>query len=319
MIFEKQVLNMYKGMMHTRCDDTETVFYFSAEDFRGLKKEPYAFQSVLGHTLQGYLYCYEEPIQNRIVVFDHGFGGGHRAYMKEIERLCRHGFLVLSYDHTGCMESGGASPNGLSQSLCDLNDCILSIKADARFAGFDISVVGHSWGAFSTLNIAALHKEISHIVAISGFVSVEELIKTFFGGPLKGYRRAVLALEKEVSPQFSSFHAVESLSDSSVKARLNYSANDKLCRRAHYDILREGLQGKENIRFLLVDNKGHNPNYTEDAVRYLGEFTKARAKLLKKKCLTAEEKERFVSSFDFDRMTAQDETVITEILKHLEA
>ena len=36
MIFEKQVVNGYKGTMHTRCDDTETVFYFSAEDFEGV-------------------------------------------------------------------------------------------------------------------------------------------------------------------------------------------------------------------------------------------------------------------------------------------
>ena len=45
MIFEKQVVAMYKGMMHTRCDDTETVFYFSPEDFQGLKTESYPFQA----------------------------------------------------------------------------------------------------------------------------------------------------------------------------------------------------------------------------------------------------------------------------------
>ena len=30
---------------------------------------------------------------------------------------------------------------------------------------------------------------------------------------------------------------------------------------------------KENIKLLLVSNKGHNPNYTEDAVKYLGELS----------------------------------------------
>ena len=61
MIFEKQVVNGYKGMMHTRCDDTETVFYYSAADFTGLSSEAYAFKSSMGHTLQGYLYSYEIP------------------------------------------------------------------------------------------------------------------------------------------------------------------------------------------------------------------------------------------------------------------
>ena len=319
MIFEKQVVNTYKGMMHTRCDDTETVFYYSAADFTGLLSEAYAFKSSMGHTLQGYLYSYENPIENRLIVFDHGFGGGHRAYMKEIEKLCAHGYRVFAYDHTGCMESGGKSPNGLAQSLRDLDDCLTALKADARFAELDISVMGHSWGAFSTLNIASLHPEISHIVAMCGFVSVEEMIKTFFAGPLKGYRRAVLALERESNPTFITYNAVESLKNANVKALLIYSEDDQLCRRAHYDILKEGLAEKENVSFFFVSGKGHNPNYTADAVKLLGEFGKARTKFAKKKNATKEEKADFVASFDWEKITAQDEDVWSEIFAHLDA
>lgn len=319
MIFEKQVVNAYKGMMYTRCDDTETVFYFSAADFPGLKAEAYSFKASAGHTLQGYIYSYDHPIEGRLIVFDHGFGGGHRAYMKEIELLCRHGYLVFAYDHTGCMESGGASPNGLAQSLCDLNDCMTALKSDERFAGRKLSVMGHSWGAFSTLNISALHPEITHIVAMCGFVSVEEMIKTFFSGPLQGYRKAVMALERESNPEFSRFQAVRSLSQSTAKALLIYSEDDRMCRRAHYDLLKQGLDGKENLRLMLVSNKGHNPNYTEDAVKRLAEFSKARAQLLKKKNPTQAEKASFVASFDWEKMTAQDEAVWDEIFAHLDA
>lgn len=318
MLFEKQIVNMYKNMMYVRCDDTETVHYFSAEDFPGLKTEPYAFRASAGHSLQGYLYSYENPICGRLMIFDHGFGGGHRAYMKEIEMLCRHGYLVFAYDHTGCMESGGETPNGLAQSLCDLNDCLNTIKSDERFAGLDLSVMGHSWGGFSTLNISALHPEISHIVVMSGFVSVEEMMKTFFSGLLKGYRKAVLALEKESNPKFFGFNAVESLKSSKTKALLIYSEDDKLCRRTHYDILKSELDRKENIRFMLVNHKGHNPNYTEEAVKLLGEFSQARAKFTRKKHLTTEEKKAFVASFDWEQMTVQDETVWAEIFRHLD-
>ena len=318
MIFEKQIVNTFKGMMHTRCDDTETVFYFSSEDFPGLKKEPYSFKAAAGHNLQGYLYSYDSPISGRLIVFDHGFGGGHRAYMKEIEMLCKHGYRVLAYDHTGCMESGGATPNGFAQSLCDLNDCISAIKKDAQFAGLDISVMGHSWGAFSTMNITALHPEISHIVAMCGFVSAEEIVGTFFAGPLKGYRKAILALEKESNPKFFEFNALKSLSASSVKGLLIYSEDDMMCRRVHYDILKEGLAGKQNIRLMLVNNKAHNPNYTEEAVKLLGEFSKARAKLAKKKNASSEEKAKFVASFDWEKMTEQDQSVWKEIFEHLD-
>jgi dipeptidyl aminopeptidase/acylaminoacyl peptidase len=319
MLFEKQVLNTFRNGFIVRCDDAGTAHYFSAEDFPGLQSESFAFPSSVGHTLQGWFYHYENPIPGRIVVFDHGFGGGHRSYMKEIELLCRHGFLVFAYDHTGCMLSGGENIRGFSQSLRDLDDCLKALKATDRCKNLDISVMGHSWGGFSTLNICALHPEISHVVVLSGFVSVENLVNQFFGGLMKGYRKAVLALEQESNPRFSQFNAVQSLSKSTAKALLIYSDDDQLCRRAHYDILKEGLDGKENVRFLLVSNKGHNPNYTEDAVKLLAEFSKARTKFAKKKNATQEEKAHFVESFDWDQMTVQDEAVWNEIFAHLDA
>ena len=309
---------MFKGMMHKRCDDCETVFYFEPDNFPGLRFEDRSFKASAGHTLQGRFYEYDGAIPNKLIVFDHGFGGGHLAYMKEIELLCRHGYRVFAYDHTGCMRSGGESPNGLAQSLCDLNDCIEMLKSDERFAGCDISVMGHSWGAFSTLNITALHPEISHIVAMSGFVSVEKMISMFFSGIMKGYRKAILALEKESNPRFFGFNAVESLKNSDTKALLIYSADDQMCRREHFEVLKSGLEGKENIKFLLVENKGHNPNYTEDAVKYLGEFSRARAKLVRKKNLSKEEKARFVASYNWERMTAQDNDVWQKIFEHLD-
>jgi hypothetical protein len=79
------------------------------------------------------------------------------------------------------------------------------------------------------------------------------------------------------------------------------------------------LAEKENVSFLFVSGKGHNPNYTADAVKLLGEFGKARAKFAKKKNATKEEKANFVASFDWEKITAQDEDVWNEIFAHLDA
>lgn len=320
MIFEKKILDIYRGMAFTRCDDSGNVFYFSADNFSGLKSEPYVFTASAGHQLQGYIYIYENPIPDRLVVFDHGFGGGHRSYMKEIELLCRRGYTVFAYDHTGCMESGGKDTNGMAQSLCDLNDCISTIKADSRFAGCSISVVGHSWGGFSTLNITALHPKITHIVALAGFVSVELLVNSYFGGVLKPYRKAIMALERQANPSFVGYNAIQTLASSPVKALLIYSDNDMRCHKAvHYDALEKALDGKENIRLMLVSGKGHNPNYTGDAVKYMDEFfTELTRKTKKKQLQTAEQKAAFRASFDWERMTAQDEAVWEEIFDFLE-
>lgn len=318
MLFEKQILEMYKGMMHARCDDNGTAFYFSHNDFKGLECEPYTFTASAGHALKGYLYAYDSPIEGRLIVFDHGFGGGHRAYMREIELICRHGYRVFSYDHTGCMESGGDTPNGMAQSLCDLNDCIAWLKSNEKFTGLDISVMGHSWGGFSTLNISAIHKEISHVVVFSGFVSVKELVASFFGGVMKGYRKAIMNLELEANPEFSLYNAVESLKESSAKALLIYSENDALVKKKHYAMLKNGLSERKNTEFILVKDKGHNPNYTEDAVKYLGQYVSEKNRLMKKgKLNTDEEKSKFLSSFDWKRMTEQDDKIWSKIFEFL--
>jgi pimeloyl-ACP methyl ester carboxylesterase len=240
--------------------------------------------------------------------------------MKEIEKLCAHGFRVFAYDHTGCMESGGADPNGMAQSLCDLNDCITTLKADTRFAGVELSVVGHSWGGFSTLNITAFHPEITHVVVMSGFVSVEMLVGSFFSGLLKGYRKAVMALERQANPRFVDCNAVQTLSSTQAQVLLIYSDDDQMCRKdPHYDALQAGLSHKENVRFLLVSGKGHNPNYTADAVKYLGQYSALQNKLTRKKQLeTPEQKAEFVASFDWERMTAQDEAVWQQIFACLD-
>ena len=75
MIFEKQIVNMYRGMAYTRCDDNGTSYYFSADDFAGLHKESYRFKSSKGYNLQGYLYYYDNLIKDRLVVFDREIGG----------------------------------------------------------------------------------------------------------------------------------------------------------------------------------------------------------------------------------------------------
>lgn len=321
MIFEKQIVKAFKGMMHTRCDDTRTVFYFSASDFPGLKAYAHSFISSAGNKLKGYFYCYENPTPGRIVVFDHGFGGGHRAYMKEIEMLCSHGFLVYSYDHTGCMESEGESPNGLAQSLSDLCDCIGALKALPELSGYDISVMGHSWGAFSSMNVAAYHPDISHVVAISGFISVESMVGSFFRGIMKPYRRAIMRLERESNTELADVSAVKTLSACSAKVLLIYSDNDTLCRKnPHYDTLYAALSGKENIKFILTHEKGHNPNYTSDAVIYLAEFFKKRARLAKKKLLGDPEVcALLVGEYDWRRMTEQDPEVWAEIFRTLDS
>ena len=317
----KKIEQMYRAQLFARADDTGVARYFSAADFEGLSQTPFSFTASAGHRLQGYFYAYPNPIPGRIVVFDHGMGGGHRSYMREIERLAHHGYRVFAYDHTGCMESQGSGTNGFAQSLRDLNDALTALKGEPSCAGCGISVMGHSWGAFSTMNIAALHPDVRHVVALSGFVSVERILRSMFGkGIAKLFFKRLWRVEQTANPDFVDYDAAQTLKHVDVPTLLIYSADDPIVHAAdHYEVLRQALDGKENVRLLLVEGKGHNPNYTADAVGCLTAYTADMAAKRKAGELSDDEqKKAFVDSWDFWRMTEQDEEIWKEIFDTLD-
>lgn len=316
-MFKKFTEKIYRSKICSRADDTGCVFYFSKEDFPGLKGEEFVFKSSLGHSLCGSFYYYEGYDEERLIMFEHGMGSGHRGYMVEIERLCRAGYRVFSYDHTGCMESGGESTNGFTQSLRDFDDAVKAIKADERYKNLRLRAVGHSWGGFSSLNISAIHPEFEKIVAMSGFVSVSEILKSFFKGPLSPFGKTIMEIEQKTNPEYIRYNAVETLRNTKAKVLVIHSDDDMTVRKENsIDILEKELSGRENITFLRLTGKNHNPNYTEDAVKYVGEFFKALQKN-QKKFRTEDEKKAFRESYDWKRMTAQDENVWEKIIEFL--
>ena len=321
MLFEKSVQKRYRASLFRRADLTDDVKYFTVRDFPGLIREEYKFASHAGDILSGQFYYYENPIANRIVVFEHGMGnGGHRAYLREIEVLARAGYKVFAYDHTGTAESGGESLNGLSQSLADLDACLETLKADVNYSSYKFSVVGHSWGGYSALNILALHPDVAHVVAISGFISVRDMHKQLLRGFLSFYRNVAYDIEMNANAKYAPFNAADTLLAADSHVLIIASDNDKVVKtKHHFYSLKEKLKEKKNIRFLLVKSRDHNPNYTRNAVEYKRIFMKRLSKMRKSGLLdTDEQKQNFINEFDWWRMTEQDEAVWREILKTLE-
>lgn len=319
MLFQKQIENMYRSNLFLRNDNANGIFYFSPADFPGLQAHPYEFSSKAGHMLKGYFYHYENPVPGRLIVFDHGMGNGHRAYMREIERLAREGFLVFSYDHTGCMASGGESTNGFGQSLSDLDDCLTALKQVDTLKRRKIGVMGHSWGGFSTMNIAALHPEITHVVSMSGFISIPIMLEQTFSGPLKAFRKPILELERSANPDYADIDSRHSIWYSNANYLLIYSADDPVVRKnPHYDMLHNCFSRRYNVKLLLVEGKGHNPSYTCKAVACKDAFFKDFRKAVRKKKLeTLEQQKEFMSRYDWKAMTEQDEYVWKEIIATL--
>ena len=318
MLFEKKVVDMVQGQLLIRKDNPYGFFYFSPDHFPGLHAKAYDFKSSKGHDLKGFFYCYQGADSDKLIVFDHGMGNGHRAYMREIETLCKAGFVVYSYDHTGCMASGGSHIGGFAQSLADLDDCIAALKQEDFLRDRELCVVGHSWGGFSTMNIGAIHREVKKIVSMSGFVSVERIVKQSLG-PLKAYTPAVVAAEQRENPRHSRYNGLESLDKTKAKVLLVYSEDDKtVLKSEHCDPLYSKFKDSDHVRFLIVQGKNHNPTYDSEAVIYKDEFFHKSTKAIKKGQLaTPEAQAEFMGRFDWWFMTKQDMEVWNQIFDFL--
>ncbi|MBO5702239.1 MAG: alpha/beta fold hydrolase [Clostridia bacterium] len=320
MIFEKTILNVYKSNICIRHDGNPLLHYFSVSDFPGLQRTPFDFEGNAGQKLQGYYYYYASPRKDRLIIFDHGMGNGHVAYIKEIELIARRGYTVFTYDHTGCLESEGEGCVGFAQSLCDLDYAINALHAAKEWKDAKFTVIGHSWGGFAALNISALHPEIESCVSLSGFIGVERMIEQFFSGILKFYRPSVLRLEHESNPMHSLIDARKSLKNS--KSRILYIAsdNDPTVKTAyHFDTLKNAVPEGAYIEFHLVKNRLHNPNYTDAAVAELTKMSKAMTEGIKKKAFdTPEAVDAFRTSWDWNKITEQDEDLWNKIFDFIE-
>ena len=318
MIFENKIKEIFSSSLLVRFDDAGTARYFTHEDFEGLSKESFVFFGNCEQRLEGAFYFYGAKSSERLVIFEHGMGGGHLSYMKEIEKLASFGYTVFAYDHTGCMKSGGENIGGFSQSLADLDFAIRALRACEEYKAISISVVGHSWGAFSTLNIGAIHPDITHAVAMSGFISVKDMLASL--GILRFYSKPLLELERKNVGKYADFSAKDSLLKTDAKVMIIHSDDDKTVSfKKHFMKLKESLSNRPDTEFYAVSGKGHNPNFVEGAVKYKDEFYADLTKKTKSGYFSSDKiKADYKASWDFEKMTEQDDGVWQKIRGFLE-
>ena len=316
----EQIEKIYKSVLFKRHDPDGSIFYFDHDDFDGLVKQEYSFTTRKGDKLYGAFYCYDDPKPDKLVVFDHGLANGHRAYMREIETLCRHGYFVYAFDHTGADRSEGEHVNGLLGSLADTDDCLNAIKTVPGISEREVYLVGHSRGAFSSLNVIATHPEVKGVVAISGFISLKHMHRQTVPGLLAPFRKTLYELEKRNNPEYADISAIDTLAKTTTPVLLIHSLDDAtVSAKLNILDLRKKLFDRENLEFVLVNGKGHNPNYTTEAVAYKDSFFKEYKKLKKKGLLESEEqKSLLIDFYDWKAMTEQDEDIWNKIFAFID-
>ena len=287
-----------------RSDKNPMLKYFTAEDFN-LTAQPVD----LPKGLKGAIYSKADvPQKDKLIIFCHGMGPGHIAYTTEIAYCCNFGYSVLAVDSRGCNLSQGKNMKGMYSGV----QTAISAIDFAKEKGYkDISLVGHSWGAYSAL-CASKRRKVNKVVAIS---APNTPATTIAEGA-----RTLGSLPRPLVAVLHPFWWLVNLFKYGAKG--NSSASKSAKRNATPTLLIHGDKDKVvtlkksafnkakggNITKLLAEGKAHNPYNTENAEVKLAELSE---KL--KKNEFAE-----IMKFDFKAATEEDEAVMKNILNFLE-
>ena len=289
----------------SRTDKNPLLKYFTAEDF-GLSAQPVT----LPKGLNGLIYGKDNiPQKNKLIIFCHGMGPGHIAYTTEIAYFCNFGYSVLAVDSRGCNLSEGKSMKGMYSGV----QTAVSAIDFAKENGYeDITLVGHSWGAYSAL-CASAKRKVKRVVAIS---APNTPAGTLAEGAqnMGALPRPLIAVIRPFWWLINLFkYGAKGNSSASRCARKNktptlliHGDKDKVV------ALKKSAFGKadgKHITKLLANGKAHNPYNTENAEIKLAELSEN----LKKNRFAE------IMKFDFKAATEEDEEVMQTIVNFIEA
>ncbi len=244
-----------------------------------LRKE-YTIDAGKGKKLQGYLYMkdlqYKDMNFNNLIVFSHGIGNGHIAYLEQIASLLDlHDTIVFAYDATGNGRSDGKATGGLPQGVKDLDTVLDFIENDPVLRYPSITLVGHSWGAYSAGSVLQYHPEIKRAVLIAGFNASENMLKGYaqkYAGPVVYLMLPYVELYEMIKfGSYGNASIVRGCEQSSTAVTYVQALDDERVDPEKYGIryLQKELSDDEDVTFIELESGGHTlpPETVTDIVR----------------------------------------------------
>lgn len=297
-----------------RCEGNENLKYLKAKNFDNLNARPISFKSNKGQTLNGFLYSgakTEKP--KALIVFSHGMGAGHLSYTTEINYFAQKGYTVLAYDNTGTCASEGKRLYGFAQGIIDLKSALDFVSTREDLKELPLLLAGHSWGAYSVCNVAALAQDtdIKGIVAFSPFNSVNKLIADS--------AKAKIKIDISfLSPFFDIVNlykfgktgilrSCDTIASNMIPTLIMHGGNDMTVSVQNSPVgLKNRLASNTNARTVLYESKFHNVYLAKDAEQYLNDIFGKIASL------PADSREAYevYQSIDYSLITKEDLTVM---------
>ena len=228
----------------------------------------YTIDAGRGKKLQGYLYM-KDVLQKdmnfgNLIVFSHGIGNGHIAYLDEIASfLDLPDTIVFAYDATGNGRSDGKATGGLPQGVKDLNTVLNFIENDPVLTLPEITLVGHSWGAYSAGSVLEFHPEVKKALLIAGFNASENMLQGYaqkYVGPVVYFLLPYVELHEMVRfGKFGNASIVRGCEQSDTAVTIVQALDDQRVDPEKYGIryLEKELSDDEDVRFIELESGGH--------------------------------------------------------------
>lgn len=254
--------------MPSRHDGSPFLRCRSIEEFPGLKSTPFSFYSKK-LKINGFRYFYDFPSFKGVIVFFHGAGNGHLAYITEINAFAKEGYLVYAYDNSYCGASEGDRFWNFSSSLIDQKYFFKFLDLDKVALNLKRIAIGHSWGGFTAMaSLSNPDYKIEKVVEFSGFRSVLQLF--LLNQPnLKGISLLLKIMQWRYFGKLGSIDCLKILKKTDKSVLLVHGDKDETVsyEKAFLELKKE-LSEKPNIEFLVAKDRHHQPYFSLSAQSY---------------------------------------------------
>ncbi len=282
------------------------ITYYNEKEFDCNRRD--ASFKIKNDTIKG---CFITPNKKyddtKIIIYCHGIDSPKEAYMQDISVIANGGFEVFGFDYIGVNESEGKSVGGLASGLKSVDYAIKFIHNE--YPDKDIYVIGHSWGAWNTINSVKYNPFVKKICAIAPFITINSVAQLLMPPKFK-----FLALNTEIVEGFkygkyAFANSIKSLNQYEGKALIIHSRDDGMVPfNASTKILEDKFKDNERYKFLILDGKKHNPQYTYESLRKTNEI------FMKLKELKEEEMISFMKGVNFHELGQLDMDIMNQII-----
>ena len=217
--------------------------------------------------LTGYFYgINQNKVNNKVVLVVNGYGVTYNAYMPEICELINCGYLVFSYDMTGCGESEGENIKGFAQFIIDAQNAVLYLKKQ----GLDkIIAFGHSTGAYAVAALLNIQKEnLNKAIIISAFDVPNKFVRMCMQKKMKCFAYLlqfwIAVFEKIQFGKYALLSGKDGVNKYQKPVLIIQGAKDDQVEvnNSLYSLRKDVINNQ--AEFLLEKNRGHYPTRIEN-------------------------------------------------------